>query len=74
MAEVAASMGVDPLQWVLTGGDDHALAACFPPDVVLPESWRIIGRVVETVSDGPRVRLADGSRPSYEDSGWDHFR
>jgi thiamine-monophosphate kinase len=74
MAEVAASMGVDPLQWVLTGGDDHALAACFPPDVVLPESWRIIGRVVETLSDGPRVRLADGSRPSYEDSGWDHFR
>ncbi len=33
------------LAWVLTGGEDHALAATFPPGVALPSRWTIIGRV-----------------------------
>src|SRR5205823_6561389 len=33
------------LDWVLTGGEDHALAATFPPDCALPPHWAVIGQV-----------------------------
>ncbi len=42
---VGAALGADPLRFVLTGGDDHCLAATFPADVVLPAGWLRIGRV-----------------------------
>jgi thiamine-monophosphate kinase len=52
---------------VLTGGEDHALAATFPPATVLPAHWTVIGQVRQ----GRGVRV-DGQvflgRP-----GWDHF-
>lgn len=31
--------------WQLTGGEDHALLACFPPEVALPVPFVAIGRV-----------------------------
>ena len=31
------------LRWVLTGGEDHSLAATFPPGTRLPPRWRVIG-------------------------------
>ncbi|HEY7431022.1 MAG TPA: thiamine-phosphate kinase [Streptosporangiaceae bacterium] len=34
-----------PLGWVLTGGEDHALAATFPPQTPLPLRWTVIGAV-----------------------------
>lgn len=37
LAEIASALGLDPLRWVLTGGEDHALAATFPGDAPLPE-------------------------------------
>lgn len=37
--------GVDPLRFVLSGGDDYALAATFPADVALPDGWTRIGEV-----------------------------
>lgn len=37
--------GVDPLRFVLTGGDDYALAATFPAGTTLPVGWRRIGEV-----------------------------
>jgi thiamine-monophosphate kinase len=43
--EIAGALGVDPMQWILTGGDDNALVATFPPDVTLPARWRRIGHV-----------------------------
>jgi thiamine-monophosphate kinase len=43
--QVAAALGDDPMAWVLTGGEDHALLATFPPDADLPEGWRVIGAV-----------------------------
>lgn len=54
VAAAAAAAGADPLAWVLGGGEDHALAACFagPP----PPGWRVIGRVL----DGPAGVLVDG--------------
>src|SRR5580700_7716722 len=33
------------LRWVLTGGEDHALVATFPPGVALPPRWTVIGGV-----------------------------
>jgi thiamine-monophosphate kinase len=33
------------LDWVLTGGEDHSLAATFPPGVRLPPRWTVIGTV-----------------------------
>ncbi|WP_344856966.1 thiamine-phosphate kinase [Planomonospora alba] len=63
----ARLLGTDPLEWILTGGDDHALAAAFPPGVRLPPVWTRVGRV--TGGEGVQVR---GRPPGH--GGWDHFR
>jgi thiamine-monophosphate kinase len=63
----AATLGVDPLRWLLTGGEDHALAATFPAGTGPPEGWVAIG-VVHT---GTGVSI-DG-KPSHGAAGWDHF-
>lgn len=67
-AAVPAPPVPDGRRLALTGGEDHAFAATFPPDTVLPDEWRTIGRVV---AGGPDV-VVDG-RP-YGAGGWDHFR
>ncbi len=56
------------LEWVLTGGEDHALVATFPPGTALPARWRIIGEV----RDGAGVTV-DGA-PHQGPGGWQHFR
>ena len=58
----------DPLDWILTGGEDHALAATFPPGAALPARWSVLGRV----SAGHGVRV--DSRQARGKSGWQHFR
>jgi thiamine-monophosphate kinase len=60
--------GSDPLAWMLTGGEDHALAATFPPGTVLPAHWQVIGQV----RDGQGIRV-DG-KPFAGPAGWDHYR
>jgi thiamine-monophosphate kinase len=55
------------LTWVLSGGEDHALAATFPPGTALPPRWTVIGRVHEG-----RGVLVDG-REWAGSAGWDHF-
>lgn len=44
---VGAALGVDPMRFILAGGDDHALAATFPAGTSLPDSWMVIGSVAE---------------------------
>jgi len=44
---VGAALGADPMRFILTGGDDHALVATFPSDVPLPDGWTRIGVVAE---------------------------
>jgi thiamine-monophosphate kinase len=68
MAEVGAALGVDPLDWVLGGGDDHALVATFPAGTSLPERWRVVGRVT------PGSGVTVNGRPWTSAAGWDHFR
>jgi thiamine-monophosphate kinase len=45
LQQVGSALGVDPLSWVLTGGEDHALVATFPPRKPLPVGWTPIGEV-----------------------------
>jgi thiamine-monophosphate kinase len=67
---VGAALGVDPMRFVLTGGDDYGLVATFPPDTQLPDPWRAIGEVLETGEAGEVT--VDGA--TYEDSsGHQHF-
>ncbi|MEW2380881.1 thiamine-phosphate kinase [Micromonospora sp. NPDC047707] len=68
MRDAAQALGVDPYTWLLAGGEDHALAATFPPTAPLPEGWRPVGAV--TAGSGVTV---DG-RPWEGPAGWDHFR
>ncbi|MCX6465642.1 MAG: thiamine-phosphate kinase [Pseudonocardiales bacterium] len=68
LADVGRALGVDPLHWLLTGGEDHALAATFPG--APPAGWTVIGEVRE---GGPGV-LVDGRGYDGGPEGWDHFR
>ncbi|RBY87135.1 thiamine-phosphate kinase [Blastococcus sp. TBT05-19] len=45
LQQVGSALGVDPMAWVLSGGEDHALLATFPPNAVLPYGWSVIGSV-----------------------------
>jgi thiamine-monophosphate kinase len=65
---VGAALGVDPMRFVLTGGEDHTLAATFPAETELPTPWRVIGGVRE--GEGVTV---DGM-PYAGQGGHDHFR
>ncbi|MEO6881643.1 MAG: thiamine-phosphate kinase [Mycobacteriaceae bacterium] len=71
LVEVGSALGVDPWLWVLTGGEDHALVATFPPQRDLPEGWSPIGMV--TAGSGLTV---DGAVWDTEDgpTGWTAFR
>jgi len=70
MSDIGQAVGIDPLHWVLTGGEDHALVATFPPDTKLPARWRKIGEVLAP-SGRPQVTV-DGA-PWEKAGGWDHF-
>jgi thiamine-monophosphate kinase len=67
LVEVASALGRNHLEWALTGGDDHALAATFPHGAQLPPGWTAIG----VVSGGAGV-CVDGT-PWQAAGGWDHF-
>ena len=60
-------------RWALTGGEDHALLATFPPTVPLPPPWHQIATVTATACPAPTRVFVDG-RPWSTDPGWDHFR
>jgi thiamine-monophosphate kinase len=63
----AAALGADARHWVLTGGEDHALLACFPA-AALPAGWTRLGAVrtgVGVTVDGRPYEVLPG--------GWEHF-
>jgi thiamine-monophosphate kinase len=55
LQQVGSALGVDPLAWVLTGGEDHALLATFSPGATLPEGWTAIGKVRKSRTPGVLV-------------------
>jgi thiamine-monophosphate kinase len=71
--DAAAALGVDPMSWILTGGDDHALAATFPPGVTLPEGFIVVGRVVDSAEGAPAGSVLVDGQPWSGAGGHDHF-
>jgi thiamine-monophosphate kinase len=73
LEQMARGLGVDARAWVFAGGEDHALAACFPDTSALPSDWQVIGRV-ET---GSGVSVDGWDSPPdgiTESGGFEHFR
>ena len=67
LVALGAEMGIDPQSWVLGGGEDHALAASFPPGSV-PAGWLVVG----SVEVGNPAVLVDGREWSGP-VGWQSF-
>lgn len=68
VAAAAAELGADPMQWVLGGGEDHALVATFPGES--PPGWRVIGAVV--AGDAP-CGVTVGGALWRGSAGWQSF-
>lgn len=66
LAAAAAATGEDPWNWVLGGGEDHAMVATFSGPV--PPGWRRIGTVIE----GKARVLVDGVEWTGR-AGWESF-
>lgn len=71
LEECAAALGADPWEWVLGGGEDHALAGTSPRRRGLPEGVRVVGRVRSAGAGGGRVALLGREMPTS--AGWDHY-
>ena len=67
LRSAGAALGAPWLRWVLAGGEDHALAATFPPLTRLPARWSVIG----AVRAGRGVTV--DSLPAEGLAGWRHF-
>jgi thiamine-monophosphate kinase len=72
LAAAASALGDAALAraWVLTGGEDHALLACFPPDAGIPAPFAVVGRVL-AADDEPGALV--GGRAWAGSDGWHHF-
>lgn len=66
LTAAAAEIRADPLQWVLGGGEDHALVATFP--ATAPPGWRVLG----SVAAGPARVTVDGDT-WQGNTGWQSF-
>ena len=64
---VGAALGADPIQFILGGGDDHALLATFPDALRSRQGWRSSARSRE--GSGVTVDGAAYDGPT----GWTHF-
>ena len=64
---VGAALGADPMQFILGGGDDHALLATFPDIASVPTGWQVVGEVLE----GEGVTVDGGAYDGP--TGWTHF-
>ena len=68
LADAAMAFSLDPTDWLLHGGEDHAFVGVFRDALAVPSDWTIIGQV--EVGEGVHV---DGVLQRGA-SGWDHFR
>ena len=67
---VGAALGADPMRFVLTGGDDHALLATFPAAAAVPEGWSVVG---EVLADGEAGEVTVDGRTARGRAGLDPF-
>lgn len=71
----AQLLGVDPLEWVLGGGEDHGLLCTFKAGTVLPSGFTAVGSVGSKV-ESALAGVTDGVTVAGQSSdtvGWDHF-
>ncbi|WP_197320947.1 thiamine-phosphate kinase [Saccharomonospora sp. NB11] len=68
LVDVGTALGADPMHWVLTGGEDHALVATFPSPSDLPEGWCPIGSVT-----APEAGVTVDGRAYEHEPGWRHW-
>jgi thiamine-monophosphate kinase len=79
---VARALGVDPLHWALSGGEDYELLFTATPGralelarLVTDRTGTPVHRIGEVRPPGEGVRFLDGhGRPHVADPGFDHFR
>lgn len=64
---VGAALGADPMEFILSGGDDHALLATFPAAAAVPAGWQVVGEVLA----GEGVTVDGGAYDGP--TGWTHF-
>lgn len=69
---VASATGISPYELMLTGGEDHALAATFPATVDPPAGWTVIGQATACAEPEVPSVWVDGARWAGA-GGWDHF-
>lgn len=72
VSTVAEALGVDPIRFLLTGGDDYALAATFSDATELPSGWTRIGTVRDVGAGEQPGVLVDGA-PHEGPHGHRHF-
>jgi thiamine-monophosphate kinase len=74
---VGSAVGVDPLHFILGGGDDHALLATFSDVASVPPQWQVIGSVHDGPTTGNAGDVTDRvtvSGAQYDGpTGWTHF-
>ncbi len=67
----SSTLGAHP-EAALGGGEDHSLLACFAPDALLPEPFRVIGLVRALAAGGQPGITVDGQ--AHDHAGWDPYR
>ena len=70
---VGQALGADPLQFVLGGGDDHALLAAFPDERSVPPGWSVVGEVRAPSDDAPAGTVTVDGAAWEGPPGWSHF-
>jgi thiamine-monophosphate kinase len=81
LAKAGAWFGKEPLQWILSGGEDYVLLATLDPLAAADiredaadagYDFFLVGEIVQ----GSSMELVrtDGSRTKFTAAGWDHFR
>ncbi len=65
---VAEALQIEPMVFVLTGGDDYGLAATFSPGTPIPEGWTVVG----SAGAGAGVTVAGAAFDGA--SGHQHWR
>ncbi|QCB28328.1 thiamine-phosphate kinase [Corynebacterium endometrii] len=68
LKEAGELLGIDPWEWILTGGEDHTLLGTTHKDC--PSGFRVIGEV--TKKNGAGLVTVDGAAPAHH-RGWESF-
>jgi thiamine-monophosphate kinase len=74
LLDTDAVVGDRAAEFVLSGGEDHALLAAFPASVPLPAGFRALGVVVDAATaPGGRPDALVGDHPHTALGGWDPY-